>query len=215
MSSKLRRLTATAACAAVAFACAGCAKDDRVPVAIGVDQSSPEQVVLGEIYSRILDQLGFAVGVTNIPNQGELDAAEALRRNPVDLVVSCTGAIVETQYPDAARELVASGASGEDLALATYDSAVATLPAEVRTVDPSPAEGCAGMTTGELPMNIIPVFRDGKFDRVAVNRINFITRVMATEDIEKAAEKVAAGSTVADATAEWLLEYAGLPPRED
>ncbi|MEH0146845.1 hypothetical protein V6D40_04100 [Corynebacterium sp. Q4381] len=190
---------------------ASCA-DEPIPVVIGIDASSEEQVVLGEIYSQIFDAMGYAAGVSSFGGAEALDPLEILRAEPVDLVVTCTGAVLETYDSAAAAELAASGMEGEELSVATYDAAVGTLPATMRTVDPSPAQGC-GYTDGErLVQNIIPVFRNGKFDRGTIQRINFITRMMATEDIAESAEKVGQGVPADVAVADWLLEYAGIAP---
>lgn len=217
------RTLAGTALVAVSALCVSCAQSsglpllgapDRTPVAIGIDSASAEQVALGEIYSRILDQMGYAVGVTSLPPRAEADAIEVLRTEQIDLVVTCTGALLNSQNPAAARELAASGEEGEALSQATYDATVGTFPTDVRTVDPSPAHGCADLGPDELPQNIIPVFVDGTFDRATVNRINFITRVMATEDIAEAAERIEGGEPIAEAVGEWLMEYAGIAPRE-
>lgn len=190
---------------------ASCA-DEPISVVIGIDPSSNEQVVLGEIYSQIFHAMGYAAGVSSFSGDEALDPLEILRTQPVDLVATCTGAVLEVNDPAAAAALVSSGMEGEELSVATYDAAVGTLVSAMRTVDPSPAQGC-GYTDGDaLPQNIIPVFRDGKFDRGTIQRINFLTRVMSTEDIAEAADEVSQGVPADVAVADWLLEYAGIAP---
>ena len=189
----------------------------RTPVAIGVDPSSPEQVVLGEIYSQIFNGMGYAAGVSSIEHDGT-DALTLLRTEPVDLVITCTGTLLEAQDPDAATELKESGIEGEELSLATYDAMVATFPYDMSTVNPSPAQGCAKTGGGKggkddgkaLPQNIVPVFADTKFDHGTEYRINFITRVMATDDMAEIAADVENGTPVREAVAEWIAEYAGI-----
>ena len=213
---RVRLIPAAAGAVAIAAApvvLSGCAAEIATPVAIGVDSASSEQVVLGEIYSQIFDQMGYASTVVDLPAV-EADPVEQLRTAGVDLVIACTGELLRSQDRAAAAALAASGEEGEALSVATYDAAVATFPGAVRTVDPSPAMGCAdGDDT--LPQNIIPVFQDATFDRKTTFRLNFITRVMATEDIAEAAAKVEEGEPVGEAVADWLLEYAsiaGAPP---
>lgn len=202
-------------CAAAPVLLAGCTAERPQPVAIGVDASSTEQVVLGEIYSQIFDQMGYASTVVDLPAD-EADPVEQLRTAGVDLVIACTGELLRSQDRAAAEALAASGEEGEALSVATYDAVVATFPGEVRTVDPSPAMGCAsGTSADELPQNIIPVFQDATFDRQTTFRLNFITRVMASEDIAEAAAKVEDGEPAGEAVADWLREYAsiaGAPP---
>lgn len=201
-------LSGVVACAAAPVLLTGCTVERPQPVAIGVDASSTEQIVLGEIYSQIFDQMGYASTVVDLPAI-EADPVEQLRTAGVDLVIACTGELLRSQDRAAAEALIASGEEGEALSVATYDAVVATFPGEVRTVDPSPAMGCAsGASADELPQNIIPVFKDTTFDRQTAFRLNFITRVMATDRIEEMVDAVEDGSSVEDALAEWMMEYA-------
>lgn len=205
-----------AACAAVSAFCISCTStpaEQPAPagdaVAVAVDHSSAEQVVLGEIYTAIFESMGYSVTQVEVDGADNHNAIELLQREPIDLAVACTGSLLETQDREAATELAASGEQGEALSVATYDALLGTFPAAIRTVDPSPAQGCKDHSAG-LPQNLIPIFVDGKFNRSTVNRLNFITRVMATDDIAEAAERVEQGEPVEVAVAEWLIEYAGM-----
>ncbi|AQQ14970.1 hypothetical protein CGLAU_04980 [Corynebacterium glaucum] len=236
-----RSIAGAAALAAASALLVGCSTADNAlaafsdtrPVSIGIDPDSAEQVVLGEIYSEIFNSMGYAVGVISLSDFAERDAVQLLRTQEVDLVISCTGTLLDAQDHAAARALAASGETGEALSVATYDAMQGTFPADIRTVDPSPAQGCgAGFSATQpatqpgtapaaqpgtapagkpqLPQNIVPIFTDSKFDRRTVQRINFITRVMATEDIAEAAERVEGGEPVRAAVSEWLMEYANI-----
>lgn len=205
------------------------------PVAIGIDPTSAEQVVVGEIYAQIFNAMGYAVGVSSIAT-ASTDPIDLLRTERVDVVIACTGELLRIEDPVAAEEVEMSGLEGEELSVATYDAMVGTFPSDIRTVDPSPAHGCAPVddegisaksakkaggksdakardkdeqeAADPLPQNIVPLFTDGRFDRGTTRRINFITRVMATDDIAEAAAEVRKGVPVEDAVADWLLEYA-------
>lgn len=245
-----RPIAGAAALGAASALLVGCSTADNAlaafsdtrPVSIGIDPDSAEQVVLGEIYSEIFNSMGYAVGVISLKDFAERDAVQLLRTQEVDLVITCTGSLLDAQDHTAARAVAVSGETGEALSVATYDAMLGTFPADIRTVDPSPAQGCgAGFSSPQpsaaqpsaaqpsaaqpstapagkpqLPQNIVPIFTDSKFDRRTVQRINFITRVMATEDIAEAAERVESGEPVRSAVSEWLMEYAnitiGLPP---
>lgn len=217
-----RRVAALLAVPAVLAAAAGltgCASQDGVyahaatgkdAVAIGVDATSPEQVVLGEIYSRVLQQLGRPTSVTALDNgvNAGADALPVLQETQVDFVVACTGTLVEANDPAAAAALRKEhDADPDDAGFSdrVYDAAVATLPGNVQTVDPSPSQGCGA---GDLPNNVIPVFRKGVFDRTEVNRLNFITRVLASSALEKMTKEYAAGGELTDVLAAWMIEYA-------
>ena len=212
-------------CAAVSAFCISCTSTpaqlpaaDVNAVAVAVNQSSAEQVVLGQIYTAIFESMGYAVSQIEVNEADASNAIELLQREPIDLAVACTGALLEEQDRAAAAALTTSDDQGEELSVATYDALLGTFPAAIRTVDPSPAQGCKDPSTsaqpgdaaGGLPQNLIPIFVDGKFDRSTVNRLNFITRVMATDDIAEAAERVEQGEAVETAVAEWLIEYAGM-----
>lgn len=196
---------------AASVSIASCASQPT-PVVIGIDPSFEEQVVLGEIYSQIFDAMGYAAGVSSFAGEEAEGPLEILRTQPVDLVITCTGTLVSNNDPAAAAELASSGLEGEELSVATYDAAVGTLSSDVRTVDPSPAQGCGYADGDALPQSIIPVFRDGTFDRRTMQRINFITRVLSTEDVAAAVGEVKKGTPADEAVSDWLLEYAGIAP---
>ncbi|WP_276908004.1 hypothetical protein [Corynebacterium riegelii] len=247
----VKRVIAAATVVAAALGTSGCASTQGLkelrsiwtkqgtPVAIGINPHSSEQVVLGEIYSQIFDAMGYAAGVSSLSASETQDALTLLRNQPVDLVITCTGTLLESQDPNKAEELKASDLSGPELSDATYDAMVATFPFNMSTVNPSPAEGCAPVEEapaeeaqadapeseapedaleGEapveeprgLPQNIVPVFLDGKFDHGTITRINFITRVMATDEIQEIAAEVDNGAPVSQAVSAWIAEYAGI-----
>lgn len=203
--------------------------------AIGVDPDSTEQRVLGEIYRQLLMSLGYDAGLADVDERAEPDPVDQLRTDDLDIVVACTGPLLERRDAGAASQVGTSGKEGQELIDATYDALVGTLPGEISTVDPSPAQGCgqegseghedpknqAGHGAGragernagggaELPTNIIPLFVDGKFDRWPVYRINFITRIMSTGDLEGLTERVDDGESTSAVASEWLREQAGI-----
>lgn len=202
---------ALAVLAGSALALAGCApaglqSNGKDPVAIGIDADDPEQLVLGEIYSRVLQQLGRPTSVTATDFSAG-DTLRVLKETPIDFVVTCTGKLVEETDPAAAKALGGEAKTGaEGMSDTVYDAAVAALPGSVRTVDPSPAQGCGG--AGALPQNVIPLFSASVFDRGEINRLNFITRVMSTKAIGEMAEEVADGADMEDTLAAWMMEYA-------
>lgn len=187
--------------------------------AIGVEPDSTEQRVLGEIYRQLLMSLGYDAGLADVDERAEPDPVDQLRTDDLDIVVACTGPLLERRDAGAASQLGTSGKEGQELIDATYDALVGTLPGEISTVDPSPAQGCgqAGPASdgnagggAELPSNIIPLFVDGKFDRWSVYRINFITRIMSTGDLEELTERVDDGESASAVASDWLREQAGI-----
>lgn len=218
---KAARATALGAAALSSLTLVGCQDPLQrapgpTPAAIGIDARSPEQIVLGNIYQQILNSLGYTASVTDVSGRAETDPVDQLREGDLDVTIACTGPLLERRDSAAAADLRASGMDDADLSVATYDALVGTFPAEVGTVDPSPAQGCAAQPDGPaaeaagLPHNLVPLYAEGKFNRWTVFRLNFLTRVMATDEIAEMADKVRDGEPVDDVTRDWLLEYAGI-----
>ncbi|MEX3505383.1 hypothetical protein [Corynebacterium sp. LK2510] len=196
------------------------AADQKRAVEIGVDADSAEQRVLGEIYQQVLIAIGRDSHVTAI-DLGEDDSAlDALRTAGVEFAITCTGSLLAQLDPAAARQLERAFADVESIAASTeasedtYDATVGALPGTVMTVDPSPAQGCAAFAADDavLPENIIPVFTKTTFSRSEVQRINFITRVLSTEDVAEMAQEAESGEPLDVVVADWLLEYASIDP---
>ncbi|MDK8878843.1 hypothetical protein [Corynebacterium sp. MSK008] len=183
------------------------------PIAIGVDADDPEQRVLGEIYSRVLQQLGRPTSVTAADFSAG-DTLRVLKETPVDFVVTCTGRLVE-ETDAAAAERLKQEAKDEPAGFSdvVYDQAIAGLPSTLRTVDPSPAQSCG--RSGELPQNIIPLFDKSGFDRGEINRLNFITRVISTKSLEEMVEDIEGGADVQDTLAAWMMENAHINIYDD
>lgn len=207
--SKTRRALAALSVSALALAgCtpAGMQSTSKTPVAIGIDADDPEQLVLGEIYSRVLQQLGRPTSVTATDFSAG-DTLRVLKETPIDFVVTCTGHLVEETDAAAAERLTKEAKAGaEGISDMVYDAAVAALPGTVRTVDPSPAQGCGA--SGELPQNVVPLFSTAEFDRGEINRLNFITRVLSTKRLGEMSEEIASGADTEDTLAAWMMEYA-------
>ena len=216
-----KRGLAAAVCVG-ALALGGCASGGKAPVAIGIDPNSPEQVVLGEIYRQVLMNQGRPTSVTAVPISGS--ALEVLKSSQIQFAVTCTGQLLLDESPATAHTLSERGPSEDagEFSDEVYREAVAIFPGDLRTVDPSPAQGCgAGFGAvdagdeGELPQNIIPVFQKGMFDRGEINRLNFATRAMATDDIAELAEDLESGTPLHEVVRDWLLEYVQINPVGD
>lgn len=199
------------------------AREGKPAVAIGIDATDPEQVVLAEIYNRVLTAQGRPVSVTALGGfEGSDDSLGMLKLTQVDFVITCSGTLLRAQNPAAARELAGESEAQRTEADAPYTdrvyaAAAAALPGDVQTVDPSPAQGCAAKkgekgekaSAGEgLAQNIIPLFQKGMLDRGEVQRVNAMTRMMATDDVAEMVEEYEDGTPLPDVVRDWLLEYA-------
>ena len=227
----LRRTTAAVLAVGSALALSGCAVTEQFvtfgvlqspserTLSIGVNPEDSEQLVIGEIYAQVLAAYGRPVGIAANTTFAHRSAMDTLREDNIDLVVSCTGKLLYNFDRATAQTLLDgsdadSSAPHNGLADQVYASLVSTFPYDIRTVDPSPAQGCEGSEAAELglPENFVPLFKEGKLSRNEVKRLNFITRVMATEDIKEMAERVDKGEPAYQAISEWLGEYAGINP---
>lgn len=211
-----------AALSAAALVVSGCASEDNIytqprpektPVAITVDSDSTEQIVLGEIYSHVLNSQGRPTSVTAIQGVSRAAPVQVLRELRSDFVVTCTGRMLRYTDPAAEKELEGGDISDAEYTDRVYAAAVATLPGNMRSVDPSPAQGCG--EEGDVPQNIIPVFHTGTFDRGEMNRLNSITRALSTNRLAEMADEVESGAPAEDAIADWMMEYAQIDVRFD
>lgn len=211
-----RTFLATTAAAAVAVGISGCggqAPAEPEPFVVGIQPDSTEQKLLGELYRVLLLSVGQPAVVEEL-EQSDTPATDAVRSGDADMAIACTGALLEQLNPQLAAEAVEdttdSNLNSDTFSETVYKYAVASFPGTVMTVDPSPAEGCAAAGEkpgeGELPNNIIPVFNKGELNRGQVNRLNFVNRVLTTEELAEMVEEVDAGADVRDVMAQWLLQ---------
>lgn len=223
----LRTLIAAALATSLVGGLTGCTDDSLSPVKfvngesrgnivkIGIDTSEPEQVVLGEIYYEIITAMGHPAGVVPFTDVYSRNAAELLQEEDVDMVVACSGVLLQALDAHGAKELDNDIAhdrlDGADPSEATFALLAGALPGNIQSVDPSPAQGCASHVELEhLPNSVIPLFYKSKFARKEVRRINAMTRVLSTAQLEEMSEEVAQGKEPRVVTADWLREYASI-----
>lgn len=200
-------------------ACTSSDADAKPTVKIAVDPSDDEQMVLAEIYRQIAQFDGRQVGIIPMSLPDDSAKLSVLQSGEANFAVLCAGSLVTQENPGEAAELnrVAADAAGageshnaEDIPLATYDAAVATLPANLSTIDPSPAESCESQEHGDLPNNVIPVFDASLFDRGVRRAMNKATRAMTTEDLKDIVEEAAKDPDPSRAVNEWIQEKTGM-----
>lgn len=187
------------------------------PVLIAADPSDTEQMVLAEIYRQIAELDGRQVGLigASLPDDGTKLAL--LETREANLAVMCIGSLVVAENPQE-REVLAelkrknegADSNNVDVDLATYDAAVGTLPTDLATIDPSPAEGCAGMEHDGLPQHIIPVFEKGLFNRGVRQAMQKATRALNTEELEELVAEAQQDGDPSRAVNEWLRAKTGM-----
>jgi hypothetical protein len=170
----------------------GTNEDHTRAVRISVSANSPEQQVLGELYSQVLQ---------DTPREG--NRLELLYAAETDLIISCTGLMLHQLDPERAEEL-----SGTIDPHETHREFMGALPAHLTAPDPSPAQGCSldvlEQQVPDLPQSIIPVYRRDLFDRAELKAISSVTYTVTDEELEGLIETAGDKSSVSAAVEEWL-----------
>lgn len=181
----------------------GTNEDHTRAVRISVSANSPEQQVLGELYSQVLQETGRSTSliIEDTPREG--NRLELLYAAETDLIISCTGLMLHQLDPERAEEL-----SGTIDPHETHREYMGALPAHLTAPDPSPAQGCSldvlEQQVPDLPQSIIPVYRRDLFDRAELKAISSVTYTVTDEELEGLIETAGDRSSVSAAVEEWL-----------
>lgn len=179
-------------------------------VEISVAGNHREQLILGEVYSQVLQEMGRSTNMTSRDFPGGLTRMEELRVGETDLVIGCTGMFLHALDPLRAAELSAEIEAGEieDPLDQTYQEYLGALPGSATSPDPSSAQGCAEEArmkqVPELPQSIIPAYDRELLNRSEVEEINNVTRLLTTADLENLIAAAEEESSTSKAVADWL-----------
>lgn len=197
MTEKHARFSAAAIMAALLLTSCSTEPEPRareeldMMVYIAVAAGDTESLVLGELYENALLQRNRAATV-QISQEPDPARFTELREQGRDLVVACSGELLEYFNPELATELAAEyRAAGEaDLNSGewrerTYAALLGSLPGTLAATDPSNAVGCAD--SGDLPQNIVPVYRKAAFDRSGREVLNWVSGALSTEELAELA----------------------------
>lgn len=219
--------------AAVVFsvsALAGCSANEptRSPlpdreraVNISVNSSSTEQLVLGQVYDRILKHEGRETALSLEDNFMEKTRLQRFVEGEADFVIGCTGEMLEILNPNTAEEIAGdldtAETPAEEAAAAdeVYAAFVGSLPGIAKTTDPSPAQGCPNSPDSGLPQNIVPVFRAAMLDGSERAAVQGVTKLMTTQDIEDMVEYADEHQDVGEAVDQWITANNVLPADAD
>lgn len=181
------------------------------PVSISVDSTSREQLVVGEVYKQVLELEGRMAHLSIEPQPEVANRVERLRSGSADMIIGCTGTMLDNLDPRAARELKEKFQDSGDLLSEsekvdiTYREFVGIFPARFDVPDPSSAQGCESVeATVDLPRNIVPVYHREMFDRNEQQAVNELTRILTEETIEELVDRSAEISSISTAVAEWV-----------
>lgn len=164
-------------------------EDLGLMVHIAVAPADTESFMLGKLYETALIQRERLASV-NISAGADPERFAELRTEGRDLVIACSGELLEYFNPDLAAELAAEYREAGDTDRnsgewreRTYEALLGSLPGTLAATDPSNAVGCAD--SGDLPQNIVPVYRKAAFDRSGREVLNWISGALSTEELEE------------------------------
>ena len=168
-----------------------------------------ESFVLGKLYETALAERGRAASVQLI--DGDLDAQlSKLRDDSTDLVIACSGQLLEYYNPDLAAELEVEYASqttvdrnSGEWRERVYDALQGSLPYSIVATDPSNAIGCEDDTS--LPQNIVPIYRKPNLDRGNRDTLNFVSGSLGTEDLKALVKDAKSTGTTSETALDFLL----------
>ncbi|OKX83717.1 type 2 periplasmic-binding domain-containing protein [Corynebacterium glutamicum] len=197
--------------------CSTLSQEPSPPVPLGnvdtVQIVSPngeiESFVLGKLYETALVERGRSASVQLI--DGDLDEQlSMLRDDSTDLVIACSGQLLEYYNPDLASEFAVEYAnqtafdknSGE-WREKVYDALQGSLPYSIVATDPSNAIGCKDDTS--LPQNIVPIYRKPNLDRDNRDTLNFVSGSLGTSDLEALVKDAQTTGTTSETALDFLL----------
>ena len=162
---------------------------------IAVDPDSVEHRVVSEVYKTVLDNRGRFAVIRSEDNL--IDAPfDPLNEGTIDLVVGCTGALLELVNPILAEELekeyLSAVEAGEtdinsgEWRDRIFDALLGSLPSHLDTADPSNAQGCP--EANGLPQNIVPIYRSPTFSRADREILNWASGAITTPELQELME---------------------------
>lgn len=185
-------------------------------VYIAIDPDSAENWVLGKLYETVIESY-TRVAVLQLDDNFQQDPLEGLNDGSADLIITCTGALLEYVDPVQARQLEAEyleavEAGETDINSGewrdrTYAALLGSLPQPLAASDPSNATGCAG--ENELPQNIVPIYRKPTFMREDRQILNWVSGAVTTAELEELVRIVRAEGTTSQAVQEYVAGKGG------
>lgn len=183
---------------------------------IAIDPDSVENLVLGKMYETVIERNNRITVLQLDESVGE-DPFRGLNDGMVDLIIGCTGELLEHVDPVQARELEAEyreAVEAGDVEVnsgewrdRTYAALLGSLPGHLAAADPSNATGCEG--ENELPQNIVPVYRTPAFVREDRETLNWVSGSMTTAELEELVSVVREEGASSEAVQDFVASKGG------
>lgn len=190
-----------------------------LPLRVAAVGTTVDQVVLGELITQDLNNRKFPASLavhrvdSSSPTPGvePMSRLDYLRSRSADIVVGCTGELLEELDPVTARELMEKYntikddvTQDEQVQLETYNALAATLPADVSLLDPSPAQACSDFSDSGLPQNVVPILFNEAIWRTPRYYLNEDLRTLSTKDLSIMLQRTREGIRIADTVAAYI-----------
>ncbi|APT84498.1 hypothetical protein CAQU_04840 [Corynebacterium aquilae DSM 44791] len=187
-------------------------------VRVVIDDASPKQWIVGELYMRALNNYGRDA-VPYLPSEDAPSTArlEALVSGKADVVVGCTGQLLEELNPVEASRLseeysqaIAEGKIDPNDGTwrdKTYEALVNSLPGSLAATDPSNAVACDPESSPKLPQNVVPIYRKPVLNRKGRLIMNRVTGTISTKDVDQLAQEVERTSSVSETLGPYLRSH--------
>lgn len=171
-------------------------------------EGNVEAFVLSKLYETALDERGRTTTLTL--EKGSLETQlDSLRSGATDLVMACSGELLDYYNPGLAEELKADYAKQDTIDKnsgewreTVYDALQGSLPNSLVATDPSNALGCAGDKS--LPQNIVPIYRKPNLSRDERQTLNFVSGALDTETLSEMVQETKDSGEVRDSALSFL-----------
>ncbi len=178
---------------------------------IAIDPDSAESWVLGKLYETVI-QKRSRIAVVQLDDNFRENPFEGLNDGTSDLIITCTGSLLEYVDPVRARALEAEYLEAVENGEAerntgewrdrTYAELLGSLPPQLAASDPSNATGCAG--ENELPQNIVPIYRKPTLVRKEREVLNWVSGTITTNELKSLVRAVRGESSANEIVEEYI-----------
>ncbi len=190
-----------------------------LPLRVAAVGTDVNQVVLGELIKQDLNNRKFPASLavhrtdvnSSVPGSQPMSRLDYLLSRNADIVVGCTGELLEELNPVAAEELMekydtlkVDVTQDEEVQLETYNALTAALPADVSLLDPSPAQACSNSSGSGLPQNVVPILFNEAIWHTPRYYLNEDLRTLSTENVSIMVQRTREGVRITDTVAAYI-----------
>lgn len=158
---------------------------------ISINPDSAESWVLGKLYETVI-QRHSRITVLQLDDNFAENPFGGLDDGLTDLIIGCTGSLLEFVDPVQAEALEAEYLNAQETSETdsnsgewrdrTYAALIGSLPPHLAASDPSNATGCADHN--ELPQHIVPIYRKPTFPREDRQVLNWVSGSLSTTELD-------------------------------